>query len=449
MEDPTNLMMVTGVLAFAGHVDFERFRQVYGERLLQFARFRQRVVDGAVPLQAPRWEDDPHFDLEAHIHHIALPDPRSEPKLMQTIGDLASTPLDFSKPLWQVHLIKSYRGDSLAVMRFHHAIGDGTAMVRVTYSLMDEPPRLPGEGPTEEHAEVTREHGPGLLGGLLAPALAAYARAARLARVAAREAGRSVERPSHVLELGGILGRSAAVIGHALTMGPDADTPLRGRLGTQKHVAWSAPVSLEDVKRIGRARDAKVNDVLLCAIAGALRHYLATKRRFDVTDLSIRAVVPVDLRQSRSLRLGNEFGLVFLELPLGIADPVERLDEVKRRMDRIKTSPEPYVFFGLLNAFGLTPKRVEEQIVNLFGTKATAVMTNVAGPTQPLRFAGTTVRRISFWVPQSGRLGMGVSIMSYAGEVTLGLITDAGLVPDPASITRRFPREFGRLLALA
>jgi diacylglycerol O-acyltransferase len=449
MEDPTNLMMVTGVLTLGGRVDFEMFKEVYGERLLKFDRFRQRVVESAVPLQAPHWAPDPHFDLDAHIHHIALPDPNSRPGLMKTIGDLASTPLDFSKPLWQVHLIDSFRGHSLVVMRFHHAIGDGTAMVRVTYHLMDEPPPLPGQHDADTHAQQTEEHGPGLLGTLLGPVRMALKATRKVADTVAHEIGESIEHPSHLLEIGDVLGRSASVIGHAMAMDPDAETPLKGSLGSQKHVDMSAPVPLVDVKKIGAATGTKVNDVLVTAMAGALRHYLVEEQLFDAEGLTIRAVIPVDLRHDYSLRLGNEFGVVFLELPLDIEDPRQRLDTVRQRMNRIKSSPEPYVFFGLLNTFGLTPKLMEEQIVNLFGSKATVVMTNVMGPKETLHFAGTPIDDITFWVPQSGRLGIGVSIMSYAGNVTLGVITDAGLVPDPGVITRQFAREFEQLAALA
>ena len=187
--------------------------------------------------------------------------------------------------------------------------------------------------------------------------------------------------------------------------------------------------------------------MLLAAVAGALRGYLIG-RETDVYNLEVRAVVPVDLRPpERALNLGNEFGLIFLALPLGIADPIARMAEVKQRMDALKRSPEAVIMFGLLNVFGVTPTQVEEPVVNLFGSKATAVMTNVAGPRDALYIAGNRISNMMFWVPQAGRLGMGVSIMSYNGGVTLGVITDAGLVPDPQAITARFEQEFAEMLA--
>ena len=190
-------------------------------------------------------------------------------------------------------------------------------------------------------------------------------------------------------------------------------------------------LDLVDVKEIGSATDAKVNDVLMAAMTGALRHYMIG-RGVDVTDLDINAVIPVNLRpMERALDLGNEFGLVFLGLPLGIPDPLIRLAAVKQRMDDIKNSPEAVIFFGILGIFGATPQQIEEQVVNLFGSKATLVLTNVPGPQQPLYLAGNRVTDAMFWVPQSGHLGVGISILSYDGHVALGVISDAGLVPDP------------------
>ena len=147
----------------------------------------------------------------------------------------------------------------------------------------------------------------------------------------------------------------------------------------------------------------------------------------------------------RALEMGNEFGLVFLKLPMGIPDPLVRLAAIKQHMDDIKNTPEAVIFFGLLGIFGTTPQQIEEQVVNIFGTKATAVLTNVPGPQHPLYIAGNRITDSMFWVPQSGRLGIGISILSYDGHVALGIISDAGLVPDPRTITDRFAVEFAEM----
>jgi hypothetical protein len=133
---------------------------------------------------------------------------------------------------------------------------------------------------------------------------------------------------------------------------------------------------------------------------------------------------------------------------LGIDDPFDRLQELKRRMDQIKNSPEAVVALGILQVTGMVPEQIQDVIVNLFGAKATAVMTNVPGPREPLYLAGQPIRGVMFWVPQSGRLGLGVSILSYNGQVTLGVASDLSLIPDPERIIAGFQLEFEDMLGL-
>lgn len=161
-------------------------------------------------------------------------------------------------------------------------------------------------------------------------------------------------------------------------------------------------------------------------------------------------MVPVNLRPlEQAWQLGNRFGLVPLVLPIGIANPVERLAEVRRRMDQLKGGYQPLLAFALLSVAGVLVKPVQAALLNLFAKKATAVMTNVPGPARPLQICGRTLRQVMFWVPASGDIGMGVSILSYGGGVQFGLITDARLCPDPDAIVRHFRPEFDKLLYLA
>jgi WS/DGAT/MGAT family acyltransferase len=208
---------------------------------------------------------------------------------------------------------------------------------------------------------------------------------------------------------------------------------------------------LEDVKYVAHTLGATLNDVLISAVAGALRRYLEA-RGVDTDDMNLRAIVPVNLRSPGELDLdhmGNRFGLVFLALPVGIAEPLARMAVLKQRMDDIKRSPEAIVAFGILGAIGATPVLIERVVNTIFGMKATAVMTNVPGPREPLYLAGKRIRGIMFWVPTPAKLGLGVSIISYAGEVIVGVGTDAGLVPDPEEIVSAFDEEFQVLMQLA
>jgi len=429
MEDPTNLMMVTGVLLFDSRLDVDRIRTVLEERLLSFARFRQRVEQPPLGVGLPQWVTDDRFDLDAHVHHVALPAPADKAALEAFVSDLLSTPLDFSKPLWQVHLVE-YADGSAIVSRIHHAIADGIALIQVLLSLTDAT-RRPRKRPPAARPTLAPDGGSSLLraGGWLAQAGFGLARD-----------------PGQALKVAGLGADAAVTLGRVALLPPDPATALKGTLGVRKRAAWSDPLPLAEVKAAGAHAGGTINDVLITATAGALRRYL-TARGENVTGLDVRATVPVNLRPlAEAHRLGNQFGVVFLSLPLGIEAPRERLIEIKRRMDELKSSLQPLVAFGMLNAIGLLPGRLQPLPIQFFGSKASVVLTNVPGPREPLYLAGEPLRRAMFWVPQSGRLGLGISILSYAGEVLVGVASDAGLVPDPGTIVDGFHSELEELL---
>jgi diacylglycerol O-acyltransferase / wax synthase len=439
MEDPTNLMMITGVLMFAQPLDPARFRAVIASRLVErFGRFRMRAV---VPSGgAPYWEEDLHFSLDAHIHRIALPAPGDRHALEELVSDLMSAPLDFSKPPWQFHLVEGYGAGSALIARLHHSIGDGIALVHVLLSLTDQESDSPQPASAGAAGERGADPPP--------PAARAIAVVRSAGELALREGQALIDAPERLHELGRRGGDGLAALGKLLLMPPDPPTLLKGPLGVQKRAVWSEPIALETVKAIGRVTGATINDVLLAAVSGALRSYLIG-RGTDVDGLTIRAVVPVNLRPlDRPPTLGNQFGVVFLPLPVGVADPYDRLVELRERMDVIKGSPEAVVAFGILTAFGLSPQRLQDIGVGMFGTKATAVMTNVPGPRETIYMAGSAVSGMMFWVPQSGHLGIGVSILSYAGTVLIGVAVDIDLIPEPDRIVAAFDAEIALLRGL-
>ncbi|HSC98696.1 MAG TPA: WS/DGAT domain-containing protein, partial [Casimicrobiaceae bacterium] len=229
-------------------------------------------------------------------------------------------------------------------------------------------------------------------------------------------------------------------------MGRDSSTRFKGKPGIAKRVAWAEPLSLDEVKTLGRALRASVNDLLLACVAGALRDYLV-ERGDAVESLSIRALVPVNLRPvEKAYRLGNQFGLVFLDLPIGIENPIERLYAVRENMHSLKDSYQPLLALGLLTAMGAGPSMLQEALLNALSRNATAVMTNVPGPQTALWLAGARIDGLMFWVPQSGDIGLGVSILSYNGSVRFGIVSDRELCPDPDRISTRFGHEFEKLV---
>ncbi len=448
MDQPTNLMVITAAMWFDEPVDWERVREIIGTRLAdRYPRFRQRVVEGRGPLAGPHWEDDPHFDLDLHLHRVALPAPGDQETLQQLLADRIAEPLDRSKPLWHFYLVDNYGEGAAIVGRIHHCIADGIALSRVLLSLTDEAADAGIAG--EANGQREGGEGRGLMETLVAPARGALSMARGAAGLAAHEAIEVGKHPSELRDLAATAREDAAALAKVLLPRPEPPSALKGELGVADRVAWSAPVPLEDVKTFGHAHDATVNDVVVTAVAGALRRYLRTRESL-VEELT--AFVPFNLRpldQPLPADLGNRFGLVFLSLPVGIGDRRARLREVHRRMEEIKHSPEGAISYGVLGTIGRTPVAVEKRLVNLFSSGGSAVVTNVPGPRQPVYLAGTPVRGVLVWAPCSGNVSMSISIFSYAGELTVGLMTDAGLVPDPERIVTAFERELEALLRLA
>ena len=243
----------------------------------------------------------------------------------------------------------------------------------------------------------------------------------------------------------------AKVLGDVAAMAlmpDDSPTLLKGKPIGQKIVALGEPLPLAQVKVIGKALNCSINDVLLACVAGAIGAYLKD-RGDDPVGKEIRAMVPVNLRPiEKAWQLGNRFGLAPLTLPIGIENPIERVYAVRTRMNQLKDSYQPLLALAVLSVAGLLIKPVQDGLLGLFAKKATAVMTNVPGPAVPLKLCGSTLRQTLFWVPASGNIGVGVSILSYGGGVQFGLITDKKLCPDPQAIIDRFEPEFEKLLTV-
>lgn len=431
MEHAANLMTITGVLTFDGPIDYARFKEIIEDRLLIHDRFRQKVVEPVAGMGRPAWVEDDHFSLKAHLHHVALPEPRDQRTLQEMVSDLMSTPLDRSRPLWQMHLIDDYEGGAAVVIRIHHCIADGIALIRLLFSLTDEEPDVPAVG----------------VGGR--PGATRRTARATMPEWILRQGMEMVLNPGRAMELAqqGMTGLD--ILRRLLALPPDERTVFHGALSVAKKAAWSAPIPLPEVKRIGKAFGATVNDVMLAAVSGALRHYMIARGEL-FRGKTLRAVVPVNLRPlDEALEFGNRFGLVFVDLPVGTHDASERLRLVQRRMAEIKASPEAGVVFGVLGLMGALGPELEKVAVSIFSSKATMVLTNVPGPQKQLYLAGAPVRNIMFWVPQSGGLGLGISIFSYAGNVRVGVAVDASLIPDPDTITHYLEREMHSLLSEA
>jgi WS/DGAT/MGAT family acyltransferase len=445
LEEPANRMVMTAVMVFEAPIDFERLKATIETRLLSMRRFRQRLVWSRLGVGKPYWEDDPEFDINYHLQRAILPPPGDQAALQDVVSLLASTPLDHARPLWQCHLIENYDQCCAFVIRVHHCIGDGMAMLNVIFTLTDSDRDAPWPTVQPESLGGRRES----RGVILRPSRSRRRARRQAAQKMFQEGFDMLAEPSHFRELG-TKGRDAAAdLARFLLLPPDPETVMRGELGKTKRAAWSMGVPLEEVKVIRHILGGTLNDVLLAVITGALRRYLESHGE-PVDALTMRAVIPVNVRPAdKAAELSNYVGAVFLSLPVAISDPLCRLNELKRRMNLRKDSYEAPVFGFLLGVLGPTPAKVANTLVNVYSTRATAVMTNVKGPQEQLYLAGAPLAALLPWAPPTGRIGVAVSILSYAGHVQVGVLTDEGLVPDPETIVAAFHDEYEELVAHA
>lgn len=405
MDSASNLMMIVGVWVLRPGIRLADLRQRVEERLLKYPRFMQCAVEDAA---GATWVDDPAFDLSHHIVIEKLPRKpagREQEALQDRLAELTMQPLDRQHPLWQFHLVKDYKGGSAMMVRIHHCIADGIALVSVTQSLVD------GGAPPPNHPH--HPHHAGLEGAedwiadsLLRPftnmtvkALGAVGEGAVRSMGLLMEPQKGMERGMHgTVDLAKLAFRAAADLAALALMADDSATRLKGTPGRAKRVAWCPPLPLADVKAVGKA-----------------------------------------------YQLGNQFGLAPMVLPIGLDNPIERVYEVRRRMQGLKGSMQPLLAFGLLAMAGMLVKPMQDAMLGLFSRKTTAVMTNVPGPREKLKFCGSTIEENLVWVPQSGTVGLGVSILSYGGGVQFGVVSDATLCPDPQNIIDQFEPEFNKL----
>ena len=439
MDSPRNPMAIVGLFSFAEPLAFDQLSRLFAQRLLRFERFRQRVEED---LAGHWWVDDPSFRLSNHLKRVRLPD-AGETALRGYLDRMVAQPLDFSRPLWEMHFVERPRTPPALAIRIHHCIADGVALVRVMLALAADgaaPPRR------RRRARAVADDS-----SAWQPWLDAAAGAARsslwFGGEVWAESRRTLEAPGHALDLAQAGTRVVADAVQILAMRSDTPTSLKGELCGTKAFAWNDPLPLDEMKPVCRALGATLNDVVLACVTGALRRYLLQRGDALAHDAEFRAMVPVNLRApDAEPSLGNCFGLAPLVLPIGIESPIERVHEIRARMRELRGGFQPALAFLLLAVLGPLPAGLQTVVLEYLAGKASAVMTNLPGPKAPVQLAGARVARMLFWVPQSGDIGVGIAILSYAGAVQFSIRADIALCPDPQAIVDGFAPEFERLV---
>ena len=406
MDQPDNLMIVESLMAVDGVIDRATYADLLRDRVLdRFPRFRQRAGWSWLPWPGQWWEDDPDFDLDRHIKDVDLPAPGDDAALAEHVSSCLSRSLDRGHPPWEVHLVHGYRGGTAIYTRLHHALADGTALMRVILSLADE--------------DLEVSSGPA--GSSPARALPGIARLA-----------------------------STPAVAQHLLLARRPESPLSTAPHHAKRAVWADPIEVSDLRPVRHAFGTTVTDILMSAVSGALRRWLDVHGAEEIGDLP--TMVPVDLRGAAALdpgELGNQFALVLLDLPVGVDTSVGRLVETSARMRQIKDSPEAWLTYGMLQAMGLVHPRVRVLATDFFARKATGVTTSVRGPDQPLHLAGHPITRMWAWAPMSADQSISTSIIGYGGQVHVGFKVDAATVPDPEILVAGLVAELAELTALA
>lgn len=411
LQDSATNRMVIHALYTTDQIDVETARAIFQERVIdaggggRYPRFRQRLVRARGRWY---WEEDPDFDLARHLVASPLEGCVSAEQLQDYISSIAHEPLAADRPPWRIEHIEHYEGGQSAFLaRVHHSMADGIAFVPIIFALMDEL-AAPSPARAEAASGIVGRLGRAALASLLAPAVLLE---------------RALWRPDR----------------HALH-GP----PVGGR----KRVAWTRPLPLEEVKRLKTRFGATVNDVLMALVSGAIGTYLESNGGKRLPH--VRVSMPVNMREpGATLRMENRFAAVPLTLPISPRELELRIAAVKVRMDALKNGLDSTVIYGAVNVF-LTalPYGVSRRLIDFFANKCTSVVTNVMGPQVPLALGGRRLRSLVFWVPQRADIGVGISVMTFAGNAQVGVIADTRVLEDPGLLVRAIEAEFDALSAL-
>jgi len=452
MDSPTNLMVINAMLVTES-MRFEDFKTTILNRFLLFPRFLTRPV-----FQSGQyfWEKDPYFDIDNHVKRVALPGKANKKELQSYLADQVSIPFDSNKPLWQLLYVDEYEGGNAIILRVHHSYADGLALISVFQSITDTSCNVSPFSQNAANSEVTSDEDEHIAvqndvnyewpryQKAVGKAFNQIDRYASLAKKISTE-GLSVMKDHNALrDLFGDGVKAAAELAQLATMTPDPKEVLKGRLGVRKTCAWSDPISFDKFNGIAKVVGCKINDLLLSCVAGAFREELMRAGK-DVDGQQIHVTLPVNLRAEEKMtlgggleELGNCFGTVFVPLPVGIENPLERVYKIKHDMIALKQSLQPALSYGILYASGMMHQSIQKTLLESFGNKTTAVLSNVPGSREARFIAGARIKEQMFWVPQTGDLGLGLSIISYAGQIQFGLVGDAKLFPHPERIVNRF-----------
>jgi len=443
-ENDSAHMHIGAVMIFDGDPpSYDEFKAHIGSRLDFVPRYRQKLIYPPYGTGRPLWADDPDFNLNYHLRHTALPSPGGERELKILTSRLFSQALDRSKPLWEMFLVEELEGDRFAIIiKSHHAMIDGISGVDIGTVIFDVTADAEPIVPREEW--VPRP---------LPSNLELLERSAReLATEPVRlgeKALSALKQPSSVMNR---LGESAEGLGEVARALADSapEVPLNVPIGPHRRITWTS-ASLDEFRRVKDVFGTTVNDVVLAVAAGSVRKWLIG-RGIETEGLELRAMVPVSVRSDEERgQLGNKLATMRAPLPVYEPDPVARLEIVSAAMDGLKQSKQALGAEVIARLNDFAPPTLLAQAARLtFSTRLfNLLVTNVPGPQVPLYVLGRKLQKpfpVAFLAKNHG---LAVGVMSYAGQVNIGLIGDFDAMPDIGVVRRGINESLAELLAAA
>ena len=442
LEDDHTHMHVASVTIFEGSVDYQEALDEIRRRLHLVPRFRQKLAFVPLGLERPVWVDDPHFNLEYHVRHTALPAPGTEEQLKRLAGRVMSQQLDHTKPLWEIWLVDKLAGDRFAMIaKTHHCLVDGVSGADITAVLLDlspEPPDLQAEAwipepeptPAQLVAEAVRERTTQPMEIL------------RSVRAATRAPRRLLQGATDFLEGIGALAWAG--------LNPAPRSPINVPIGPHRRVEF-VRASLDDFKTIKNALGGTVNDVVLSVVSGSLRRFLQ-HRGVDVRGLELKAMVPMSTRtEAERGALGNRVSAMAAPLPVYEEDPVVRLSIVREAMKDVKSSKQAVGAEMITQLSGFAPPTILGQVGRLQAQQRffNVLVTNVPGPQFPLYSRGHALLDLFPMAPLSANQALNFAVMSYNGQFGFGLIADFDALPDLGVIAEGLEKSIAELMQAA
>ena len=444
IEDGNNPMHVGSVAVFEGPApSYGDFVRAVADKLPLVPRYRQRVRFVPGGMGRPVWVDDPNFQILYHIRHTAVPRPGGREQLRNLAGRVFAQLLDRNKPLWEIWLVEGLENDRWAmVSKIHHCMVDGVSATDILTVLLDRSPdaapssTLPSWSPGAEPGDAR------LFASALVDAVTQPIEVLRALPAAARSTLRA-----------GIPARDAVnLIASARLLRQRTVASLNGPIGPHRRWSW-AEARLDDIKTIRAALGGTVNDVVLATITAGFRSLLLARGE-KLDGKVVRTLVPVSVRSEAERGIyNNRVAGVFPGLPVSIADPVERLTEIRSQMDGLKQSKQAVAGDALVRLSGFAPPMLlalgarlgsgfEQNLVQ-------TVTTNVPGPQYPIFAAGRRMLYTYPYVPIAGTVRIGIAIFSYLGEMFYGITGDYDSTPDIELLRRGIEDGVAELLALA